>query len=516
MANGKSSRSGLRSRGVQALIVLVVAAVVVGAFFMTRKPAITYFTAPVSTGNITSVVQATGTINPIHTVSVGAQISGIITHIYVDFNSPVVGPVLDKDGNVVKNGTLMATIDPRVYQNALDSAQGDLQNSIATVQSAQANVEVDQANVNSAIANVVKSKASVDQMKAQMDRSVPLYQQGIESAQQRDVDVANYQTAQATLDASVAAQKQAEAQLASAKAAVVQAQAVVLEKKAEVQTAETNLGYCNIYAPVSGTVIDRAVDQGQTVASSLSTPTLFSVATDLNTMWVYIQTDESDVGRLKDGYPGTFTVDAYPTQIFHGTIYQKREFATTVQNVVEYDTILTFQNPNQELFPGMTAYVQVPSAHAYNVLRVPNSALRFKPDYTPAQLRAVLAQYHMDQPAAAANGRRGGGGGGRRGGGGGGGGARPSGSEAGAANAADTTLVPQTAVIWKLDPADKQTLIPVRVRAGITDFTNTAVTVLQGSLQNGDEVVTGEIAPKSSSASPLGGAPPTGGRGPGR
>lgn len=462
----RKPKSLLRSRGFQALAVIVVVIIIAIVWVANRSTAPNYFTAVAKTGNIVSVVQATGVVNPINTVSIGAQVSGKITKINVDFNSKV------------KQGELIAQIDPTPYENALAAAQADLAN-------AQAQVAVSQANVTDAKAKVTQAQAALTQAQQQRDRTVSLYAQGIVSAAQRDTDVATYQTDEAALAA-------ARAGVAQALASLQSAQAAAKGKQSAVKTAETNLGYCNIYAPVDGVIINRAVDVGQTVASSFSAPLLFSEATDLNTMWVYMQTDESDVGRLKVGDPATFTVDAYPDTTYHGTIKQLRMNATTVQNVVEYDTIVEFKNYGGKLFPGMTAYVNIPVATANNTLEVPNSALRFKPALTPVELRALLAKYGMQDvgagPAAAGKPA-----------------VDPARQAAGAAGAAHAhapvaggqTNRPTTAVIWTLDA--QQNLVPVKVRTGITDFTNTAITqVLQGQLQAGDKVVTGELAKTTS------------------
>lgn len=485
------------SRGTQVLIVVVVAAIVYMVVLASKPKAPTYFTAPAKVGNITSLVTATGVVNPIKTIAIGAQVSGKITKINVDFNSKVT------------KGEVVAEIDPSVYQNQYSSAKADLANAQAAVESANAQVGVQTANVASGQANVAKAKAALYQAQMQRDRTVGLFQQGIVSAAQRDTDVATYQTDVAELQSAEAGLKQNQAALLAAQAAVAQAKATVQSRQDAVSTAQTNLGYCEIYAPVDGVIINRAVDVGQTVASSFSAPLLFSEATDLNTMWVYVQTDESDVGRLKDGDDATFTVDAFPNTVYHGTIKERRMNATTVQNVVEYDTIIEFQNTGEKLFPGMTAYVNIPVASARNVLEVPNSALRFKPDYTPVELRQKLQEAGITADAgpgggngpgrSGANGANAGGG--QRGGGQRGGVGQGGGRGQGAAGASTDANRPTTALIWKLD-ANKQ-LVPVRVRTGITDFTNTAIThVLQGSLKPGDEVVTGALVVKTQAGLP--------------
>ncbi|MGH9487227.1 MAG: efflux RND transporter periplasmic adaptor subunit [Terriglobales bacterium] len=471
----------LRSRGFQALTAVVVVIIIAIVLFANRSTAPSYFTSPAKTGNIVSVVQATGTVNPINTVSIGAQVSGIITSINVDFNSRV------------KKGELIAQIDPTAYKIALASAQSDLANAQAAEVSAQAQVGVAEANVQDGQAKVEQAQAALTAAKLQAGRTVSLYQQGIDSASQRDTDVATYQTDLAGLASAKAGVAQNQASLQAAQAAVKQAQATVAGKNNAVKTAETNLGYCNIYAPVDGVIINRAVDVGQTVASSFSAPLLFSEATDVNTMWVYMQTDESDEGRLKVGDPATFTVDAYPDTTYHGVVKQLRMNATTMQNVVEYDTIIEFTNFGDRLFPGMTAYVNIPVATASNTLEVPNSALRFKPHMTPAELRALLEQYGMQADSAA-----------------GAAGAQaqadpPAAGQQGQVQGGQTNR-PTTAIVWTLD--GNQNLAPVKVRTGITDFTNTAITqVLQGQLRPGERVVTGELVQTSSSLPGAGGRP---------
>lgn len=506
MATEGRKSSPFRSRGMQMLIVVVALVVAAIVYFASRTTAPTYFTSAAKTGNITSVVQATGVVNPVKTISIGAQVSGKIVAINVDFNSKV------------KANDLIAQIDPSVYQNALSTAKSDLANSQAAVESSLAQVAVAEANVASGQANVAKADAALNQATLQRDRTVGLFQQGIVSAAQRDTDVATYQTDVADVASAQAGLKQNQAALKAAQAAVTQAKATVQSRQAAVETAQTNLSYCNIYAPVDGVIINRAVDVGQTVASSFSAPLLFSEATDLNTMWVYTQTDESDVGRLQQGDDATFTVDAFPNTTYKGTVIQMRKSATTVQNVVEYDTIIQFNNVGEKLFPGMTAYVNIPVASARNTLEVPNSALRFKPNLKPQELRDVLAKYGMQDngnggagrgTGTAAGGgsqRAGGGGGGRRGGGGGGGRGQ------GASGAATDANRPTTVLMWVLDPGASEPR-PVRVRTGITDFTYTAITrVLQGELKAGDNVITGELVKNATSGLP--GA--TGGRGPGR
>ena len=172
----------------------------------------------------------------------------------------------------------------------------------------------------------------------------------------------------------------AQAAVSAAEAQITQAAAQVKQKEAAVEVSQTNLNYTTIHAPIDGTVIARSVDVGQTVAASLQAPTLFTIAQDLTKMQVYANTDESDVGTIRPGQPVTFKVDAFPKDTFSGRVSQVRMNATVVQNVVTYNTVIDFDNPELKLFPGMTAYITIPVASATDVLRVPNGALRFKPD----------------------------------------------------------------------------------------------------------------------------------------
>jgi HlyD family secretion protein len=462
------------------IVLLVVAAIGIFAAFQFKGNAEPqYFTAKADKGDIRQVVEATGTINAVITVQVGSQVSGTISRLYVDFNSRV------------KNGQVIAQIDPPLFQGAVLQAKADLANAVANLAAAQANLD--------------KAKATLVQSKADYERTAGLAKQGVMSQQQLDLAKANADTSDAAVGAADAQVKQAAAQ--------------VQQKQAAVTVAQTNLDYTTIHAPIDGTVIARNVDVGQTVAASLQAPTLFTIAQDLTKMQVYAATDESDVGMIRVGQEVTFKVDAYPRDVFTGKVEQVRMNATTVQNVVTYNTIIDFNNPELKLFPGMTAYITIPVATANDVLRIPNGALRFKPDMKADAIRALYAKYGLEsgggqagtpgstpgQAPEGAQGRQ------RPAG------ARPQGEgqqgggvQSGMAGDAAAQRAPRldVAVIWKLR-AD-MTLEPVRVRTGITDHTVTEVLkVLRGELNDGDQVVTGEIAIASGSRAPtMGGGPP--------
>ena len=291
--------------------------------------AVEYVTMPVDRGAIEQTVIATGTVNPVKTIQVGTYVSGPILAIDVDFNSPVT------------KGQRVAKIDPAPFAVKVRQAE---------------------ANLATARARAEKSRADLALKRLLFERNRTLLAQKIVA--QNDLD-----TAKSNAD-------QAEAQLALDEASALQAQASLDE-------AAVSLGYTDIVSPVDGVVVARNVDVGQTVAASFQTPTLFLIAEDLTKMQVDTNVSESDVGRVRDGQPATFTVDAYPGQPFTGVVAQVRNAPITVQNVVTYDVVIAVNNPDQELKPGMTANVTVSTARRDDVLRVPVRALRFKPDAVP-------------------------------------------------------------------------------------------------------------------------------------
>lgn len=420
---------------------LAVVAGLLIAWSLNQKTPVEHFTAKVERGDIDDVVEATGTINAVITVQVGSQVSGTIAKLNVDFNSRV------------HKGEIVALIDPALFQGALLQATADLENARANVISAKANVE--------------KAKATSAQAAADYDRAGQLTKANILSKQQLDLAKATYDAANATV--------------AGAVANVTQAEAQVSQKDAAVTVAQTNLNYTVIRSPIDGTVVARNVDVGQTVAASLQAPTIFTIAQDLSKMWVYAKTDESDVGNIKLGKPVTFKVDAFPKDTFHGVVSQVRMNATTVQSVVTYDSIIEFANPELKLFPGMTAYVTIPVATAKNALKLPNTALRYKPPVTAEEILTIYKKYGIDGPAekqAAADPP-----------------AAGSAAQTGTGNQS-SPRVPKadTAVVWKRH-ADN-TMEPVKVSLGITDHAFTEVTeVLTGELKEGDDVIVRSVTP---------------------
>jgi HlyD family secretion protein len=427
-------------------LILIGVAILAGLFLifgLNRNVEAQHFTAKVERGDIHDVVDATGTINAVITVQVGSQVSGTIAKLNVDFNSRV------------HKGEVVALIDPALFQGALLQASADLDNAKANLVAAKANLE--------------KAKAASQQTKADYERAAVLTKESIMSQQQLDLAKANYDSANAAVGASVANVTQADAQ--------------VSQKAAALTVAQTNLNYTVIRSPIDGTVVARNVDVGQTVAASLQAPTIFTIAQDLTKMLVYTKTDEADVGNIKPGKPVTFKVDAFPKDTFHGVVSQVRMNPTTVQSVVTYDTIIEFANPELKLFPGMTAYVTIPVANVQNVLKVPNTALRYKPPMGPEEILAIYKQYGMegserqqagDDPAVAGR---------------------------GSPTTAESQNLPRTpraedAVVWKFH-ADN-TMEPVKVSLGITDHAYTQVNaVIKGELKEGDALIIRSVTAKT-------------------
>jgi HlyD family secretion protein len=281
-------------------------------YFRNHQPAkIEFQTAKIQRGELTQVVTATGTLNPVTNVTVGSQISGNILKLYADFNSPVT------------NGQIIAQLDPATYQANVKTAAADLANSKAALELAQVN------------------------------------------ARRADELVKNRLISQSDYDTTLAALHQAEAQ--------------VLSKSAAVDRANVDLARCTIYAPVDGLVISRNVDVGQTVAASLSAPTLFVIANDLAQMQIDANVAEADIGGVVMGQDVDFSVDAFPTRTFHGKVVQVRNSPITLQNVVTYDTVISVNNSDLKLKPGMTANVSIIIARRDDALKIPNAALRFRP-----------------------------------------------------------------------------------------------------------------------------------------
>ncbi len=378
------------------------------------KPRLQIESAKIDRGRIVAKVTATGTLSAIVTVQVGSQVSGRIAALHADFNSQV------------KKGQLIAKIDPQLFQAAVEQAS---------------------ANLVAAQGNLAKSKAQAVDAERQYVRNKAL-------AERKLIAEADLDTAQSNADA-------ARAQVDASAGAVGQARAALHQ-------AQVNLAYTDILSPTNGVVISRNVDVGQTVAASLQAPTVFVIAEDLAKMQVDTSVAEADVGRLRAGMAATFTVDAYPSETFQGTVRQIRNAPQTVQNVVTYDAVIDVGNPDLKLKPGMTANVTFVYSQKDEVLRVPNAALRFRP---PPDLAAF----------SNAAGRPGG-----------------RGNADGGAPAPKAVETPDQRSVWVMR-ADKP--VQARIRIGISDGTFTEV--LEGGLEPGDAVVTDASGPPSGMAATL-------------
>jgi HlyD family secretion protein len=331
--------------------------------------AVQYRTARIEQGNLQAVVAASGAVNPVSQVSVGTQVSGQIRDLLVDFNTEV------------KAGQLLAQIDPESFEYRVRSAQADVDAASAAVLTAQANVVAAQAQVS-------RAQVDLDEARRDHDRKQSLVEKQFIAQSEAD-------KARALVNTSLEQLKAVQAQVGVAQAQVKTAQANVAQRDSALAQARIDLARTRITSPVNGIVIKRAIERGQTVASSLQAPELFVIAQNLSDMQVDASIDESDVGRLRTGQKATFTVDAYPGQTFEGEIRQVRKAATNVANVVTYVAVVGFANVGGRLLPGMTANVRVVTDQREAVLKVPNSALRMR----IAGVEPVAAE----APAAAAS-----------------------------------------------------------------------------------------------------------------
>jgi HlyD family secretion protein len=404
---------------------LLTGTVVLTAFYRhggAAEPALT--TAAVSRGDVVQSVKATGTLEAVTTVQVGSQVSGTIAALLADFNSQV------------KKGQVVARLEPSLFQTQVDQAR-------ATLVKLQADTE--------------RSRVALEDAKVQQRRAETLSSQQLLPAS--ELESARVATAQAE-----AAFKSAQAQVAQARAALGQA--------------EVNLSHATITAPIDGIVISRNVDIGQTVAASMQAPVLFTIAQDLREMQVNASVDEADIGKIAPSQQVSFQVDAYPGKTFAGRVRQVRLAPVVDQNVVSYVTVIDVPNPDLQLKPGMTANVAITIARADDVLKVPNAALRYRPDAATLEAHGQAA---VPQPA----------------------GQRPRAERA----PDDRTPGDRSQTRRRVWVLNGDSLTAVRVQTGLDDGTTTAI--VGGDLQEGSRVVTGaaQVAATTtaqpSSASPL-------------
>lgn len=406
---------------------LIITGGIVGYFYYKRAPEVSYKSAKVERGTIVSTVAATGNLSAVTTVQVGTQVSGTIQKLYVDFNS------------LVKKGQAIAEIDPSLFNASVAQSQG---------------------NYLSAEANLQKAKVTLTDAVRTFNRYKKMLADGI-------ISQGDYDATETAVQSSAAAVKAAEGALAQSRGSLMQS--------------KTNLRYSVIRSPVNGVVISRAIDVGQTVAASFSTPTLFTIAQDLTKMQIEVSVDEADISRIQLHQKASFTVDSYPEQTFRGEVIQIRTAPVITQNVVTYVVVVNVDNSDLKLKPGMTANVSIEVARKDGVLKLPPAALRFKPktkgDEAKTKGSGERNGANTQRPAAGATDHGGGKPGGRKGGSG------------------------QQVYILK---GGKPFAVPVKT--GIAN--NSSIELVEGDIKDGDEVIIeqigGDSGKKKSTGSPMG------------
>jgi len=422
-----------------AILVIIAGVVLVLSLFSPNKNDIPkYEKKAIDKGDIEALVITTGSLNPVTTVDVGSQVSGKIDKLYVDFNSRV------------KEGQVIAELDQSQFLTR---------------------VKQNEANYQSAEASLKKTKVTLDNTKKKYDRAMNLFEKDLISFEEKEAIETQYYSAMADIQSSEARLEQAESQLDSSK---------------------VDLTYTIIKSPIDGVVINRRVNIGQTVAASFQAPVLFQIANDLSKMQVECSVDEADIGKVKEGQKVRFTVDAFPDENFTGKVSQVRYAPEIVQNVVTYTTIVEVNNPEMKLSPGMTATASVVTGEAKNVLRVPNSALRFNPSLSPEEMRELMESMRQEMrerrgASSRPEGARPGGDAQRQA-------AQRPGSGQHASGMRGFSMqdprMRQFARVWMEDENGK--LKMAFVRTGVTD--NSYTEIVSGSLKEGQFVITGETS----------------------
>jgi HlyD family secretion protein len=341
--------------------------------WMKRNAAPEFKTVKVEKGTITASVSATGILSPVVQVQIGSQVSGQLKEILADFNSEV------------KQGQLIARLDPETFEYRVRQAEADVEAARSLVLTQQANIAVQKAEIAKAEVNLAEAKRNLDRKQMLVDKNFI-------AAAERDTALASYHALAEQLNTA-----KAQAQVVEANA--TNARAVVRQREAALAQAKIDLSRTEIKAPVNGIVIKRSVERGQTVAASLQAPELFIIAENLEDMQVDAAIDESEIGRVQVGQKASFTVDAFPGRSFEGTVKQIRKAAVNTSNVITYTVVISAANPGKELLPGMTANVRVVTDRREDVLKVVNAALRYRPPGVERQTAAAPAA-----PSASANG----------------------------------------------------------------------------------------------------------------
>jgi HlyD family secretion protein len=433
---------------------VVVTGVILGltVFKSGKNGEVKYRTETIGRGDIEAQVVTAGTLNPLETIDIGAQVSGKVEKLYADFNTPV------------KQGQIVAELDQEQQKMKIQQNEASYQTRTASLEQA---------------------KVALQTSEKGYERAKVLFAKNLLSVEEMDV---------------------AEAAFLNAKSALMSSQASLAQAKSTLDQSKIDLGYCIIRAPVDGVVITRKVNIGQTLQSGFNVPVLFQVATDLTKMKVECDVDESDIGKVKEGQKVRFTVEAYPNDSFNGVVAQVRVSPTTVQNVVTYTTIVNVDNPEKKLLPGMTATVSIIVGEAKNVLRISNAALRFTPTLSPQEMEKIqtemrdrfMAQRQAQggqpggtpQAGAAPAGSAPAAPAGQRPEGAGGQGMRQGGGAGGGQNR------PQMPRVWAQDKDGKLKMIMVRTGVSDTSFSE----IVRSELKEGDVVLIGMMTASSTTA----------------
>jgi HlyD family secretion protein len=438
------------------VVLVIIAGSVLGVTLIKKgkNGAVKYRKEAVGRGDIEAIVVTSGTLNPIELTDVGSQVSGKIDKLYADYNSQVT------------KGQIVSELE---------------------LEPLQMKIQQNEANYQSRVASLERARVTLDNLKKKYDRALSLFDKKLLSYEEKETAEANY---------------------LSAKTDVTSAEASLSQAKTQLDLSKVDLSYAVIRSPVDGIVITRKVNVGQTIQASMTAPVLFQVATDLTKMKVECDVDEADIGKVKEGQKARFTVEAFPNETFNGSVQQVRYASQTVQNVVTYTTVINVENPEKKLRPGMTATVSIVVGEARNVLRIPNSALRFTPNITQAELEKMMKE--MGERMMAQRSSQGG----------------PAG-QTGAAPQAEGAQQQQQQVrtgegqrfqiqgglqmggrsgggqggqrrqasrVWIQDKNGKLSM--VFIRPGITD--NTYTEILRGEFKEGDEVIVGQQGPSTS------------------
>jgi HlyD family secretion protein len=361
------------------LAVLFVGLAVSASFLLNGEdaPGNAYRTATVKRGDIKAVVSSTGKLAPLNTVAIGSQVSGNIKALYADYNS------------VVKKDQVIALIDPAVYEGQVRQAKAQLLYARMQLGEREKETAAAGAGVKNAEANLFSARSTFREAELNYARLYGLVSRKIVAGAELDSALTRRDNAQGSLQMAQAKVTTAKAHLEMALAQEKCAKAVIAEREAGLSLAEIKLGYCTIRSSIDGVVISQDVDVGQTVAATLQSPVLFTIAEDLTRMQVEVDVSEADVGRIKKGQGVEFTVDAFPDRTFSANVRQVRNAATSIQNVVTYKIIADMNNDSLLLRPGMTANVTVVVSTIKDSLTIPNSSLRFKP---PGKIKEVKVQ----------------------------------------------------------------------------------------------------------------------------